>query len=294
MAGREDLLAHLAGGVTTLCRAWAVQRKDGTLLGFTDHDRDLTFEGIVFRAGTGMTARALVQTTGLAVDNSEAVGALSSDAVTEADLIAGRYDGAEVRCWLVNWTDVAQRLLQFRGSLGEIVRSGGAFRAELRGLTEEMNQPQGRVYQRDCAAILGDARCGFDLSSPGFSVEVAIETLSEGRVFGVSGLSGFAAGWFEKGRARLLDGKARGVIGLIKFDRVDGNRRVFELWNRIGPEVAAGDRLRLEAGCDRRAATCQVKFGNFNNFRGFPHIPGEDWLLSYPTDSGPNDGGKLQ
>jgi uncharacterized phage protein (TIGR02218 family) len=294
MAGREDLLAHLAGGVTTLCRAWAVHRKDGTLLGFTDHDRDLRFDGIVFRAGTGMTARALVQTTGLAVDNSEAVGALSSDAVTEADLIAGRYDAAEVRCWLVNWTDVAQRLLQFRGSLGEIIRSAGAFRAELRGLTEEMNQPQGRVYQRDCAAILGDAQCRFDLSRPGFSVEVAIETQSEGRVFAVAGLAGFAAGWFEKGRARLLDGEARGAIGLIKVDRIEGNRRVIELWNCIGPQVVPGDRLRLEAGCDRRAETCQAKFSNFNNFRGFPHIPGEDWLLSYPTDSGPNDGGKLQ
>ena len=294
MAGREDLLAHLAEGVTTLCRAWAVQRRDGMLLGFTDHDRDLRFDGIVFRAGTGMTARALVQTTGLAIDNSEAVGALSSDAVTEADLIAGRYDAAVVRCWLVNWTDVAQRLLQFRGSLGEIVRSGGAFRAELRGLTEEMNQPQGRVYQRDCAAILGDAQCRFDLSRPGYSVEVAIETQSEGRIFGVSGLSGFAAGWFEKGRARLLDGEARGVIGLIKVDRIEGNRRVFELWTRIAPQVVAGDRLRLEAGCDRRANTCQSKFNNFNNFRGFPHIPGEDWLLSYPTDSGPNDGGRLR
>ena len=294
MAGREDLLSHLAGGVTTLCRAWAVQRRDGMLLGFTDHDRDLRFDGIVFRAGTGMTARALVQTTGLAVDNSEAVGALSSDAVTEADLIAGRYDAAVVRCWLVNWTDVAQRLLQFRGSLGEIVRSGGAFRAELRGLTEEMNQPQGRVYQRDCAAILGDAQCRFDLSRPGYSVEVAIETQAEGRIFGVSGLSGFAAGWFEKGRARLLDGEARGVIGLIKVDRIEGNRRVFELWTRIAPQVVAGDRLRLEAGCDRRAETCQSKFSNFNNFRGFPHIPGEDWLFSYPTDSGPNDGGRLR
>jgi uncharacterized phage protein (TIGR02218 family) len=294
MAGREDLLAHLAGGVTTLCRAWAVHRKDGTLLGFTDHDRDLGFDGIVFRAGTGMTARALVQTTGLAVDNSEAVGALSSDAVTEADLIAGHYDAAEVRCWLVNWTDVAQRLLQFRGSLGEIVRSAGTFRAELRGLTEEMNQPQGRVYQRDCDAILGDAQCGFDLSRQGFSVEVAIETQSEGRVFGVPGFAGFAAGWFEKGRARLLDGEARGVIGLIKVDRIEGNRRVIELWNRIGPQVVPGDRLRLEAGCDRRAETCQAKFSNFNNFRGFPHLPGEDWLVSYPTDSGPNDGRKLQ
>jgi uncharacterized phage protein (TIGR02218 family) len=294
MAGREDLLAHLAGGGATLCRAWAIRRRDGAVLGFTDHDRDLSFDGISFRAGTGMTARALMQTTGFAVDNTEAVGALSSAAVTEADLMAGRYDAAEVRCWLVNWSDVGQRLLQFRGSLGEIIRSGGAFRAELRGLTEALNQPQGRVFQRDCAAILGDAQCRFDLNRPGFSVEGVVETHREGRVFGFAGLAGFAGGWFEKGRARLLDGEARGVIGLIKFDRIDDGRRVIELWDRIGPRVAAGDRIRLDAGCDRRAETCQGKFNNFNNFRGFPHIPGEDWLLSYPTDSGPNDGGRLR
>ena len=294
MAAREDLLAHLAGGVATLCRAWGVWRRDGVVLGFTDHDRDLNFEGIVFRAGTGMTARALMQTTGFAVDNSEAVGALSSGAVTEADLLAGRYDAAEVRCWLVNWSDVGQRLLQFRGTLGEIVRSGGAFRAELRGLTEVLNQPQGRVYQRDCAAILGDAQCRFDLNRAGFSVELAVGTQSEGRVFAFGGLTGFAAGWFEKGRVRLLDGDARGVMGLIKADRIEDGQRVIELWDRIGPPVAAGDRMRLEAGCDRQAATCQSKFNNFNNFRGFPHIPGEDWLLSYPTESGANDGGRLR
>ena len=294
MAGREELLAHLAGGVATLCRAWAVQRRDGVVLGFTDHDRDLRFDGLTYRAETGMTARALMQTTGFAVDNSEAVGALSSDAVTEADLLAGRYDAAEVRCWLVNWTDVGQRLLQFRGTFGEIVRSAGAFRAELRGLTEALNQPQGRVYQRDCAAILGDAQCRFDLGQPGFSAELAVQTHTERRVFVFAGVAGFATGWFEKGRLRLLDGQARGVIGLIKTDRTEGGQRVIELWDRIGPPVAAGDRIRLEAGCDRQAATCQSKFNNFHNFRGFPHIPGEDWLLSYPTESGANDGGRLR
>jgi uncharacterized phage protein (TIGR02218 family) len=294
MAGREELLAHLAGGVATLCRAWAVQRRDGVVLGFTDHDRDLRFDGLTYRAETGMTARALMQTTGFAVDNSDAVGALSSDAVTEADLLAGRYDAAEVRCWLVNWTDVGQRLLQFRGTFGEIVRSAGAFRAELRGLTEALNQPQGRVYQRDCAAILGDAQCRFDLGQPGFSAELAVQTHTERRVFVFAGVAGFAAGWFEKGRLRLLDGQAGGVIGLIKTDRTEGGQRVIELWDRIGPPVAVGDRIRLEAGCDRQAATCQSKFNNFLNFRGFPHIPGEDWLLSYPTESGANDGGRLR
>ena len=94
---REGLNTHLKSGATTVCRAWAVRRADGVTLGFTDHDRDLSFDGVTFRAGTGLTARSLMQSTGLAVDNSEAFGALSSDAVREADIESGRYDGAEVR-----------------------------------------------------------------------------------------------------------------------------------------------------------------------------------------------------
>ena len=58
MSGLE---AHLQGGVTTLCRAWALSRADGLVRGFTDHDRPLAFEGIAFRPETGMSASALVQ-----------------------------------------------------------------------------------------------------------------------------------------------------------------------------------------------------------------------------------------
>ena len=132
MAGAAGLYAHLATGATTVCRAWAVVRRDGSVYGFTDHDRDLAFEGIAFLASTGLTARALQQTTGLSVDNSEALGALSDASVSEADLLAGRFDGAEVRAWLVNWASVEDRVLQFRGTFGEVSRSGGAFQAELR------------------------------------------------------------------------------------------------------------------------------------------------------------------
>src|SRR5690606_20789661 len=123
----QDLRDHLATGATTLARCFAVTRKDGAVMGFTDHDRDLSFEGIVFRADSGLTAKAIQQSTGLSVDNTEAFGALKSEAITEADILAGRYDGAEVRGWLVNWADVSVRVLQFRGTLGEVVRRGGGF-----------------------------------------------------------------------------------------------------------------------------------------------------------------------
>ena len=283
---------HLATGVTTVCRAWSVRRRDGVVFGFTDHDGDLAFDGIVFKASSGLTARVLQQATGLSVDNSEAVGALSDASVTEVDLLAGRFDGAEVRSWLVNWADVAARVEQFRGSFGEITRVGGQFRAELRGQTEALNQPQGRVYHRACSAVLGDSDCTFDLENPGFSVEAGV-TGSGGVVLRFAGLTSFATGWFQRGRLVGVTGAAAGLVGVIKSDRLDGTVRVIELWAGLGVDVAVGDVVRLEAGCDKTAATCRSKFANFLNFRGFPHIPGDDWLASYPVASQTNDGGSL-
>lgn len=288
----QALKDHLAGGATTLARAFAVTRKDGNVLGFTDHDRDLSFDGITFRAGSGMTAKAIQQGTGLSVDNTEAFGALRSDAITEADILAGRYDGAEVRAWLVNWADVSVRALQFRGHMGEIVRSGGAFNAELRGLAEGLNQPQGLIFHARCSAVLGDGRCRFDLTQPGYAEERVVETVAGGRVFGFADFAGYEDRWFEKGRFRVLTGKAAGLVGAVKNDRIrKGTGREVELWQALGTAPAPGDMVRIEAGCDRRADTCRLKFANFDNFRGFPDIPGEDWLMSYPVGAGVNDGG---
>jgi uncharacterized phage protein (TIGR02218 family) len=291
--GAQQLYAHLGTGVTTVCRAWAVTRTDGQVLGFTDHDRDLAFGGRTFKASTGMTARVLQQTTGLSVDNSEAVGALSDTAVTEVDLLAGRYDGAQVECWLVNWKQVDERVLQFRGTFGEIARSGGAFRAELRGLSELMNQPRGRAYQKECGAILGDGDCRVNLNNVAFAATVALMGQVEGRVLRFLPFGAYANGWFERGRVVVQDGAAKGLIGLIRKDRIEGSRREIELWQALGVAPALGDAVRIEAGCDKRAETCRIKFSNFKNFRGFPHIPGEDWLQAFPSQNRVNDGGKL-
>ena len=293
MTARDGLLSHLGLGVTTVCRAWMVQRRDGVTYGFTDHDRDFAFDSVTFKASTGLSARVLQQSTGLSVDNSEAIGALSDAAIDEADLAAGRFDGAEVRSWLVNWADPAQRIEQFRGNFGEITRSAGAFRAELRGLTDRLNQPQGRVYQRSCSAVLGDARCGFDLSAPGYRATGVIAGFDPMGRMRFVGLTGFADRWFERGRLMVQTGAAAGLVGMIKSDRVAGADRLVDLWHGFGAPLVVGDQVQLDAGCDRMAQTCRGKFANFLNFQGFPHIPGEDWLTSYPVSTRSNDGGSL-
>jgi uncharacterized phage protein (TIGR02218 family) len=288
------LQAHLASCATTVCRAWAVTRRDGVVLGFTDHDAPLAFEGISFVASSGMSARAVEQTTGLSVDNSEAVGVLSDPAIREADIKAGRFDGAAVRAWSVNWANVEERRLVFRGSLGEIERAGGAFRAELRGLAEALNQPSGRVYQRHCGAVLGSAGCGVDLTDPGFWIEADVISIERGTGFRLASESGHSDGWFTRGAIEILTGAGAGDVGLIKRDRQVAEVRLIETWDVLSAGLAPGDRVRLVAGCDKRGETCKVKFSNYSRFQGFPDIPGEDWLVSYPTRAGGNSGGSLR
>jgi uncharacterized phage protein (TIGR02218 family) len=284
------LHAHLASGSTTLCRAWIVTRKDGLVMGFTDHDQDLSIEGVTCRADAGLSAKALQQTTGLSVDNSEAVGALSDASITEADIQAGRLDGAEVKTYLVNWSAPEERVVEFRGFLGEITRSGGAFRAELRGLTELLNQPQGYAFQPGCSAVLGDRRCRFNTSAAGFFVEMALDKASDGRNFHFAEFPAFSDRWFQHGRLEVVSGEAAGLVGVVKIDRMEGAGRRLELWQSITANLAAGNLVRIVAGCDKSVGTCRTKFGNFLNFRGFPHVPGEDWLSSYPGQDRPNSG----
>jgi len=289
MAFHEGLAAHLASGTTHLAHAWAITRGDGVVLGFTDHDRDLEFETIVFRADSGLSAMALQQGTGLSVDNSEAIGALRDAAIREADIDAGRYDGAEVRCWIVNWSDVDQRQMLFRGTIGEIRRAGGAFTAELRGLAEVLNRPMGRVYQKPCGAVLGDAACGFDLSAPGYQAEAAVTAVA-GATLTLPPLPDFEEGWFARGGLTVLDGAAAGLTGAIKRDRAETAARRIDLWAELRAALVPGDRVRITAGCDKRMETCRYKFNNLLNFQGFPDIPGEDWLIAQPAATGQTTG----
>jgi uncharacterized phage protein (TIGR02218 family) len=290
--GAADLHAHLASGLTTVARAWAVTRRDGVLLAFTDHDRDLVFDNITFRADSGLSARALSQATGLSVDNSEAMGALSASAISETDIAAGRYDGAKVVAWMVNWADVGARRILFRGTIGEVRRGQGAFHAELRGLTEALNRPVGRVYQKPCSAVLGDADCDVNLSLGGYAHEGVLGAVDGNRVFVADDLSAFSVGWFQRGRLEILSGAATGLSGAVKRDQIrrDG-LRVIEIWEPLRVAPIAGDLVRLTAGCDKRFETCRLKFGNHLNFRGFPDLPEEDWITVHPTYAKRLDGG---
>ncbi len=277
------LQAHLDTGATTLCHAWALTLRDGTRLGFTDHDRPLDFDGLTFTPASGLDAGALQSATGLAPDNIEVVGAFSTDIITETDLERGRFDDAAVDILRVNWTDPAQRVLLFRGSLGETTRGTLGFAAELRSMAHRLDQPQGRAFLRRCDAELGDARCGVTLSpTPGTVTAVAPHgTLT------VTGLPGGDA--HTHGTLSWTVGANAGHASPIRVQ----SGATLTLWQPPPDPIAPGDAFTATMGCDKRFETCRTRFGNAPRFRGFPHMPGDDWMTGYPRQGGPNDGTPL-
>ena len=271
------LAQHLAGEVTTLATCWKITRRDGVVLGFTDHVRDLEVDGVTYRAASGYTRTAIRNTADLAVDNLDVESVFADDGITEEDLRAGRYDFAEVRMFLVNHQDLGQGILKLRrGWLGEVTIRGGLYVAELRGMTQKLQMTVGEVYAPECAADLGDARCGVDLA--------ALE--ESGTVTAVASATTFEAslaettGWYDGGELTWTDGANAGqTVAVRSWGAAAGTLTLF--LPALYP-IQTGDAFTVRPGCNKTFATCQAKFGNAANFRGFPHVPGNDQLLSYP------------
>jgi uncharacterized phage protein (TIGR02218 family) len=205
-------------------------------------------------------------------------------------LRAGLYDKAEVRVYLVNWQATAERHFLRVGHIGEVTREDGAFRAEVRGLAAELDQPQGRVFRHTCDADLGDSRCGIDLGDADFHGAGTVAVVNDRRRFVVSGLDGFDADWFDRGRLSWTSGANVGLAAEVKSHRQTVAGVEIELWQPAARDIADGDGFSVTAGCDKLFGTCRRKFDNVVNFRGFPHMPGTDFALGYARPGRGNDG----
>lgn len=280
---QPDLAADLAGTVTTLCHCWRLTRSDGRVLGFTDHDRPVVLNGLSYEAASGLSASEAVAAADLSVGGGEVTGALASAAIAESDIVAGLYDGAVVDVFLVNWAAPVQNVQVRSGLIGEIKRRDGSFVAEVRSLSAKLDEEGGRIYQHRCDADLGDTRCGIDLTQSQYHGTGFVTAASALALFTASGLGGFASGWFARGLLRFTAGANVGFACEVKQHTLANGVVTIELWQPPPNPIAAGDPFSITAGCDKLIETCDQRFANAVNFRGFPHIPGSDFLVAHPS-----------
>lgn len=270
------MIGWLAHELTSIALCWRLDRRDGVALGFTGHDRHLVIDGLVHCAAPGMVPSAISLSDGFDVDTLDVAGALTSDAITGSDLAAGRWDGARVGLFAVNWEEPGgERLLLARGELGDVSLRDGAFSAELRGPTALLERPVVELTSPECRAELGDKRCRVDMAGRRriAAVAAAIDAVTLELDAGepITDAYGY-------GRLRWIDGANSGLTGAIMAS--DGAR----ISLREPPPFAteAGVLVELSEGCDKAFATCRDRFANRDNFRGEPHLPGNDLLTRYP------------
>ncbi|MDY8109118.1 DUF2163 domain-containing protein [Fulvimarina sp. 2208YS6-2-32] len=284
----------LEGPATTLAECWRITRRDGVVLGFTDHDEDLTFAGTLFEARTGLSASETESELGLSSETREVSGALSSARIEEDDIAAGRYDGASVETFLVDWTDpgIAHARTDVQ-TVGEIVRDDLAFTVELRSRMADLDRVRGRLYRRECDAALGDHRCRLDLAGKGYTRRATVLSSKEGFVT-IALDAAVQPDRYRHGRMLIEDGRAKGVARQIaNLTPLESAAYQITLTGALPVLPAPGDQVSVSEGCDKRFATCRDRFANAANFRGFPHLPGSDAVLGVAKTGALHDGQPL-
>lgn len=268
---------HLASDVTTLAMLWKVIRRDGQVFGFTDHDADLTVDGVLYAAATGFNASAVSTSAAFNVDNLDVDGIFSAAAITEADILSGVWDNAEVLVFLCNWADLTQGVMKLRrGWLGQAKTGRGTFTTELRGLMQRVQQNVGEVYSPNCRADLGDTRCKVVLTP--FTFTATVTTAVTRRTFNASSLTQ-ADNYFAFGQMTWTSGANNGLAMEIKSSLSSGGAIALQL--PMPFDIVVGDTFSIVTGCDRTLATCRDKFANVLNYRGEPYLPGIDQVMLY-------------
>jgi uncharacterized phage protein (TIGR02218 family) len=261
------------GELTSIALCWRLERPDGAGLAFTSHDQPLTSGGVVHRPSPGMNPAAVTRRLGLEPHSGEVAGALSSDALDSDDLLIGRWNGARVRVTAVDWmAPDADPIQLLGGEIGSVSIDGDSFSADLRGAAARLEAPVCPATSAECRAEFGDKRCRVDLA--GRSQFAQVVTASDGELT----LDRAFDDKFVLGRLRYMSGANCGVSTIILS--VAGV--VVSVRDLPRAEIEQGCRVELSEGCDKRFETCVERFANAVNFRGEPHLPGNDLLTRYP------------
>ena len=276
MRATTDLFAaRLAAPVTSLALCWQIIRRDGVAIGLSTHDEPITIDGMIYNTMPGLVPSAITLGQAGSAHAMEIFATLGTETLREDDLVAGLFDAASARAFFVDWeAPEAGIMVLASGTIGTIECRDGTFVAELRTALDDFDRLVVETYSPTCRASLGDKRCRVDLSA-------RTRVVSVSRVDGATVMTRdliSSDGRYRYGRARVISGAAAGIERPID----DSSGDAIVLRSEV-PGLVSGARIELREGCDHRFSTCRDRFGNMVNFRGEPHVPGEDAVTRYAS-----------
>lgn len=259
----------------TIAMLWRIERRDGVTLGFAAHDRDIAVAHTVYHAAPGMLPSAIELDDGLGPLDMDIGGALSRALIRSDDLASGRWDHAAVRIGLIDWQQPDAGPGWFwHGHLGAVSVEGSRFSAELRGLKARLDQPFVPVASPSCRARFCGTGCG--LSQAAFQTVSAVDAVDDDSLV-FAGVDAVTASGLVQGHLRWIRGGNAG----LGADIIGHTGAGVHIDGLLLASPVEGDLAVLIQGCDKSLATCAARFGNAINFRGEPHLPGNDLLTRF-------------
>lgn len=280
--------AHLGQEVTTLACCWKLSLRDGTVYGYTNLDVDLFFQSVLYSASSGSIDTNISSSLDMTASTIESYGLLDNVTITEEDLLAGRFDGAQIELFLVNYMNLTQgKMMLMTGEIGRITIENGKFTAQIEDLMTYLDHTILEVYSYHCRVkTFADERCKLNIADYTFVGNHVTEVIGENMFETDIDMDNKM---FTYGHLVWTTGANVGLTSDVKTyenDRASSPayNGVMTLFQNAPYAVQVGDTFTAVAGCDRTPETCKAR-GNFVNYRGEPFIKGIDKLYSYyPTN----------
>ncbi len=279
----STLKEALASKTLTLCWCWLITRLDGVQLGFTSLDVPITIGGVTYYGTTGFDPGAAQQSQGVdKLDSQTLKGILDQTGISKAELDSGIFEGAQVRRFLVDYTNLPENLeldppkhLELAlGYLGSKKRNSLGYEIQTKDYLSLLENNIGTTTSKTCRANLGDDDCRVDLSS--YTHSVTVTATLDRRIFTIDG--GLPNKYFDRGRLRFTSGVNQG----LDFDISYYQDNQIILAQPAPFSIAVGDTLTAIAGCAKTKLAC-IRFGNFANFMGEPDVPTTDLAINTPS-----------
>lgn len=265
---------------------WKIERLDGTIHRFTDHNMKLTVKDQVYTPVNSFLATAREAQSQLESINVTAEGIVSSSDFKVNTMIAGFFREAEVTEFVVDWNYPWAGIIICNIYIIEsLTFDGERWVAEFVGQAKRLTRQVGNTYSRNCRYTLGDEKCAFDLSTAGFTKTpsggvTAVTAGFENTRFTATALTDDDKFWAQ-GTIEWLTGDNAGIDTEVKTWTKTGAAFVLAIPTPF--DIAATDTFTVIAGCDKTIKTCEDKFSNDINHGGFPTIPGPDKVLHGPS-----------
>jgi len=270
---------NLANEVLSYARCIRIVRQDGTVLGFTTHDKDLFIDGVNYRAREAVNPTNIEQKWDLSTNNSEIESILSSDAIRDGDILTGKYNDANVGIYLVNFTDlpntIEDSIILQSGIVGEVTATDFNYTFEVVSKASTLlNRKASKKISPVCLYRFGDSDCGVNLAP--YTYSVTVTEVIDSSTFKINGTIPDNA--LNYGKASFTSGLNNNLDGFI----LNYSANQIKLFAGMPYIIQVGDTLTVVQGCAKTPTACK-SYNNYLRFGGFPtggnFMPGNDFLL---------------